>query len=393
MSAYMGPAIPTSSLIFHYDMLNTNKSWKGQPTTNYFTTLSGATNGDVTFPVTGTGTFQRVTTGTYGDYTVDGTNDVVYRYNLGLTGCHFHGFDIPITVGQAATFSCDFYISPDVTSYPTVNQLLTPENAFGGSTSDPTPTIRGTWKSTSTTGTAGTTTLRALIYPGGCSNSYLAASGYVLFRNPQVTFTSYRVPFVSGTRSNTQALLDTTGRNTITVNSLSYSSNNTFSLNGSGYIETSAIAGTGNSAGNLTWACWVSAAATSGDILNMVGSGWNMCPFYATGQTFYARVWGSNAMSAGSTYTLNQYYHLALVRNNSTSTNTFYVNGVAVATQTGASYAASGIDNQHFWGRAGAQATNTNFNGSIPSAQVYNTALSASEVGQLFAAQRSKYGV
>src|SRR6056300_1954798 len=34
MSAYSGPEISNDGLVFHFDMGNTDKSWKGAPTTN-----------------------------------------------------------------------------------------------------------------------------------------------------------------------------------------------------------------------------------------------------------------------------------------------------------------------------------------------------------------------
>ena len=44
------------------------------------------------------------------------------------------------------------------------------------------------------------------------------------------TGTANATPFVAGTRSNTQAVIDLTGLNTVTANSLTYSSDNTFKI-------------------------------------------------------------------------------------------------------------------------------------------------------------------
>ena len=34
MSVFSGPNFATNGLVFHYDMSNTQKSWKGKPATN-----------------------------------------------------------------------------------------------------------------------------------------------------------------------------------------------------------------------------------------------------------------------------------------------------------------------------------------------------------------------
>jgi len=70
---------------------------------------------NVGFAVNGTGTFKRVSSGNYGGYEIQPT-DVVYRYDLGSTGCHYHGNDYNIPSGNTVTFSFDFYVSPSAGS-------------------------------------------------------------------------------------------------------------------------------------------------------------------------------------------------------------------------------------------------------------------------------------
>ncbi len=62
----------TEGLILYLDSSD-EASYDGGPTTNYFVPTEGS------FPVNGTGTFQRLRSGSYGGYTIKPT-DVVYRY-------------------------------------------------------------------------------------------------------------------------------------------------------------------------------------------------------------------------------------------------------------------------------------------------------------------------
>lgn len=191
------------------------------------------------------------------------------------------------------------------------------------------------------------------------------------------------------------AISDLMDQNTITAQSLTYNSDGTFNFNGSSnYIDSNPVTLTGTSTQSLTWACWVKPSSGSGDIINMVypPTGWNMCPIWASGQVFYAKVWSNANLTSGASFNLNQYYYLVLVRDNSTNTNSFYINGQLVASQVGA-YSSSGFSNNHYFGRAGSQATNTFFNGQIPVGQIYTRALSAQEVLQNFSSQRGLYGV
>ncbi len=232
MSCLCGPDIVTNGLILHIDSGNT-KCFVGEPTVNLFTAPTPDSSNDVTFERQGTGTFKRIFGGVYGGYTIK-SSDVVYRYDLGLPGCHYHGNTISVTSGQTVTFSFDYFIDTSVTNYPETNYLANCEVLTSMSTGDTTPTIIGTWKRIIMTAVAASTgNAYPHLYPGGCNPSRLASSGFILYKNPQYEVKSYSTPYVNGTRSNTQALLDLTGNNTLTASSLTYASGNTFSFNGS----------------------------------------------------------------------------------------------------------------------------------------------------------------
>jgi len=216
-------------LVFMYDVADST-SYKGEPTTNVFTPLGFAGPGsgndnNVYFDVNGTGTFIRLGFGqTFGNYTIQ-PNDVVYKYNLGGYGCHYHGNDVAISNGKYATFSFDYYISPDTVNLGVENSLLANfEQALSYGITLPNTNL-GVWQSVSfTVGPTSGGNLRSLLYPGACGPR-LASSGYILFKNPQVEFLNHKTPFVQTTRSVTQALLPLVSNNTLDLSTVSFDSN------------------------------------------------------------------------------------------------------------------------------------------------------------------------
>jgi len=222
MAITHAPAIVTNGLILHYDMGNTKKSFKGQPIVNNTPVPTPDASGYVTFPNNGNGQLQRIYSGTFGDYTVN-PSDIVYSYTLGVLGCHYKGSQILPSPGQQVTFSVDYYISPTCVNYPVNNYIANMEcyetsagspytYIAGASVTDLTPSIVGVWKTANMTTTvpANSTTpvISGLMYPGACGSGKLADSGFILYRNPQLEVNGFRTPFVNGTRSNTQAILN-----------------------------------------------------------------------------------------------------------------------------------------------------------------------------------------
>ena len=188
-----GPQIVRNGLVLNLDAGN-GKSYS----TNRFQALgSGTVTENVTFAINGTGTFQRVASGTViGAYT-GRPNDVVYSYVLGVTGCHYHGNSAPIPAGSYATFSVDYLITGATniaTSYPN-NVVLVYEN-YGGSALAGSTSLANNYQNiwqrlTLTSGpTAGVGTQAMFLYPGYCAPGKLADSGTIYFRNPKVEWTN-----------------------------------------------------------------------------------------------------------------------------------------------------------------------------------------------------------
>lgn len=385
MALAHSPKITTDGLVFAYDMGNRQKSWKGAPTTNLITaSLSGMSGVTLTYLGIDDGWKKYSMSGTF----TGGT----YPFIMNMTSTSFTG---------GVTYSSSCFIKTNVankfnyfaTAMNYVNQPMTK----GGTSFSIAQPDGSFYIGRSNFAYTSTTTQLGYISTNPINNTtFDPATDFVWFKNGQVELGEFPTPFAgdSATRSNTQAIADLMSTNTITATSLTYAADNTFSFNGSNnYIDSGPVALTGTSTQSLTWACWVSPATASGDIINMVSGGWNMCPIYASGQIFNGKVWSSAALPADFSFTLNQYYYLVLTRNNATNTNSFYVNGRLVASQTGATYSSSGNANNHYFGRAGSQATNTHFNGKIPSGQIYTKALTVAEVQQNFNALRGRYGI
>ena len=380
MALAHSPKIVTDGLVFAYDMGNSQKSWKGAPTTNLASGSFFTGNGNFTVNQNVSDTMPDGTLGIARELNAQTVTDVNRTVSIG---------SYSLTPGE--TYTLSFYVK-------NINC-----SGFGGNLYSPTlGRVIGSITYPTTNTLTYVRVVTTFVVPNEGPNPVVLSpqvfrdAGFGLFRLCYLMLEqkTFATPFVSSARTNTQAIVDLMSTNTITASSLTYAADNTFSFNGSSnYIDSGPVALTGTSTQSLTWACWVSPATASGDIINMVSGGWNMCPIYASGQIFNGKVWSSAALPADFSFTLNQYYYLVLTRNSATNTNSFYVNGRLVASQTGATYSSSGNANNHYFGRAGSQATNTHFNGKIPSGQIYTKALTAAEVQQNFNALRGRYGI
>lgn len=383
-----GPnTINDSSIIFTFDTGDTANSYKGQPTTNQQSVLgtSGfgpSANNNVFYPVNGTGTFVRLGFGqTFGGYTIQ-PNDVVYRYDLGGYGCHYHGFDTSIPGGSYATFTFDYLVS-NASGYIETNYLANFENALSSGIGAPN-SLQDVWQTISfTAGPTGGGTLRALLYPGGCGGR-LAASGFILFKNPQVTYTPYAVPFVQGTRSSTQGLLDLSGNNnTIDLVNMTYGANNSITFDGTDdYTDVTSNLGT--------------LSQYTIEHVSFKGSENRMPISYRGGPVFYQ--YGDNSWYythggvAGEYYypksfTINGWGHWTIVYNGSfvriyrngryegqqaTSGTANWTNGMRIGNYTGLGYP---------------------WNGQIAVVKMYNRALMDSEVLQNYQAYKTRFNL
>lgn len=410
MSVISGANIATNGLLLNYDM-NNIRSWRGMPVTNQFAIPTPDSSSNVTFAIQGTGTFQRLFSGTYGGYTIT-NNDVVYKYDLGLSGCHYHGNAVTIPIGVYPVFTFDYYISPDAANYVTSDYLANFENYSGGAQSAGTGvpnSTKGIWQTMTFSGglTSTSGTQAMFLYPGGCGNSYLASSGYILYKNPQVLFASssgFTAPFSgpTGARSNTQSILDLTGKNVITAASLNYSSNNTFSFDATKYM-TAPMTNLKPTTG-ITQEVWFSTTTNAAQVF--IGAQYGS----STNNSYALWINAANELAAGVniggsfnytthsyTLTTNTYYHFVHTYD---GTNQYmYMNGSSVKSWATTGTIAYDVNNTllaigNDWNGPGYD-TGASYGvlGTMPVVRIYDRALSAAEVAQNFNAQRSLYNV
>jgi hypothetical protein len=404
MSLAHSSSIVTNGLVMYYDMTNTAKSSLGAPTTNistgigigtYLNTPSDVTSSltvttesyrgqpvykQVLTPVTATGVSYLTNAGNPGIGTVTGGGGgAAARY----TG---HSIFFKPAVGRSGLNSS----TPIYTHYSNI----------------------GGWQSTGNYDDMGDGWYRAhvIFYSagGGSDGKYWAinpagatlnipitvywAAPFKEDRNDSTHVSSY----VNDTRSNTQAILDLTGNNTVTANSLTYASNNTFSFNGSNSITVPFNSSAFTFNNGQTIIIWMQnqspssarrnpynqAYAGAGTITHENDTGFNY--FYGTGggdNSPYTNLYTSFSVVVGET--------AMICFTRDTSTVSCYKNGVfsnSMANPYGS--VVTGTNNITIGsGYAGS------FGGSLYAVQLYNRALSAAEVQQNFNALRGRYGL
>ena len=356
MSVFSGPEISQSGLVFAYDMGNTDKSWKGAPATNLITNptneVIATTNefnvfADITpiFDTYGTGIYSisaDIKSEVPGDITVYTASGAV-EYNIGYY-----------------TAACESYYKRFY--FNNINVTHT----------DP----AATYSNLSFYGTYGTGKRPSI-------------------KNVQIEKNAFCTPFVNGTRSNTQAILDLIGLNAVTASSLTYNSDNTFSFNGSTNHIITTNTGMSHGTGNFSYSCWVKFAGLPG-LGTIFENGFYYAGILIRFETNVIRIYAqysatsyTNAFSF--TPTVGQWYNLVITRVGNNLL--LYSNGILQSTITfGTSINVVPGNNLMYIGMS-QHAAGQCFNGQIAQALVHSKALSAEEISQNFNALRGRFGI
>ena len=428
MSAIEGPNENISNLVIELDA-NNIKSISPNRFYAYGTVGQGmSADNNVTFAIQGTGTFQRLGHNqSFGGYTIK-ESDVVYRYVLGESGCHYHGNTIYVPQGAYVAYKYDYYISEDAQNYGvgTNNLFLSnAENVTAGiGTEAYAPNLnKGVWQTVSSTfGPAiSSGNINFYLYPGACSPDArirrLADSGYILYKNPQVEIVYSPANTVSSTF--TYNNLTSTFKNALSDNqnanvfgTIPYEVDVVPCFN---FAQVTSSIGSGNvapgaSAGftlqsnpvpvneNFTISTWIknpNAAGQIGLFSNAGGSdGYRFGPsntslYYLIGST--SGTYKENFISYLSTLSASLWYNVVGVFDKTNNLVSCYVNGVFQAsdpipnlTNLPFSPIAPGIV------KSGCCSLYT---GKLANLSVYNTALSASVILSNFNANRARYGI
>jgi hypothetical protein len=389
------PKIVTNGLVFYFDQNNVQKSWKGAPATNLWT-VTDLNNWSKSAVVSTLQTLTPFNTPAY-SITDDNTSNYesisrsvtiaadsssytvscMIRKTSGGTSARL-GFNISFTGGTAIYFNPRFNSDTGVATYGTVIDY-------------------GDWWYWYFTGTNNSTntTFGCSFYPATGvhnGNDDSTATGTAIVGAFMLVAGSTAVRFAEGTRSNTQALLDLTGRNTITATSLTYASNNTFSFDGTDDNTTVNLTGISNFNG-LTVSSWFYSNVSTNTCLI------NSDPFimHFRGAGFYLR---SSDGVTDSGYLAWQTAPSGNVWNMLTgtwdgTTMKLYVNGVKQANELGYTGGSTGLlrNNGNVTVGGYFNVSQPWTNGIISTASIYNRALSAEEVAQNFNALRGRYGI
>jgi hypothetical protein len=385
------PKIVTDGLVFAYDMANTHKSWKGAPTTNLITTPLNLAN-DSIVGRTGPASCGSSFTDFDSDGPTNGPFVRITRVSTTISADWPFSINYPsIAIGTTFRFSCHArcingsvssirFSNPDVEG---VGFSLTPQ-----------------WQRFSATFTSGAqSSLQFMRINRSNANDKTIGSFYDV-ANAQIEVQPYTTPFVVGTRSNTQAIVDLTGNNTVTATSLTYASDGTFSFNAlsdnycsisSPSILLSALRGTTN----ITVESWVYYTSASGgtepySVITCWGAPW-VWLMENPSQTLRFRITAGGSdvsISDTSTHALNQWIHVLGTYDG--STKKIYVNGVLKNSnaQTGALGSPSGVPYIGTY-----QGPNYSMNGKISSIKIYNRALSSEEVRTNYNALRGRFNI
>ena len=224
---------------------------------------------------------------------------------------------------------------------------------------------------------------------------------------------SYATPFVNGTRSSTQGLLDLKGNSTIDLANVSFNANAQMTFDGTDDRIVVPYSGTDLNGDPLFTVEGIfkrTGASMSGKGFWGIGGdntaqGINAYTYNGSGNEVAIDLWGSKTYRTGVDYPLNQYVHVVWVKSAPTFTvNTIaiYINGVeytgaslivnrddAATVNLNTSTSGKGI----CIGRVGPQTNNYYGVGEVPVFKVYNRALTADEVRNNFRQYKGRFNI
>lgn len=384
MGTYSGPEVATDGLIFCSDMNNSTKSWKGMPSTNLIYDTTNFSNSLSEWQA------QENVTVTKNQAAPDGVtrNECIKITCNSATDSYFGVRSSALTDGNAIhTFSC----------WLKANKNTTIPIKFGSNQYAVNLSVTPEWQYFSASCTANLS-LSNYLHIGGWSSITDNTLIFFLYQ-PMYEKNTFATPFVSGStsRSNTQALLDLTGQNTVTANSLTYNSDGTFTFaTGVNYCTVSSL---DSLVGDVTLEAVVNLGTANGPHQTAICTdlgyryGIKLLASYHSSMAAWAGFGSTDYLLAGPNIQNTGNNHICLTRSSSTGLISLYRNGLLVAsatTNTGNMSSAGSAQ-----GRLGLDyhSSSYGFNGRINLARAYNRVLTADEVFQNFSATRSLYAL
>lgn len=393
MSLGHGAKIVTNGLVFAYDMgpnPGVNKSWKGAPTFN--ASLQDGQNDASPWSGDGSPTSLGI------DPTVRFRGRKVAKFQVGTSrNCYINGVGDLSTSTSSTVWTTTIYLKRvDGVSISSVGMYqYVANNSNVNSTVSVTPVENGWYQAVYTRSglVAGHPLLTGMFNLGATGDQYY-------FADWQCENNSFSTPFVNGTRSNTQSLLDWTGTNTVTINGLTYNSDGTFNYYGTNGTGLS-LPGTNFSLNTQTIECWCysSSFVQNGFMFEKTtnGSVNTQYSFFFNNSSshLYYRTYGLTPRdlvltTSNSGVVNNQWNHMVATFDG--STKRIYVNGVQKTSASTTGTITANTTGAAYIGTYGSF-VGYPFNGKIGVTKIYNRALTAAEVAQNFNALRGRYGL
>jgi len=384
MASTTGPYLDRNGLVFYYDTRNPNESFKGRPTTNFM----------------GNGNFKNGNgieneNGSWGTYDIvalknPGRSSYVLRQQTGEYEIHFKsGTSIQpnTTYCQSVwvAYTDDWNGATQIQHSRYYNGSGTGYAIGGAGTLIETKVIDGlTWERRYATFTTQGTVNGSYSWYLGYSAG--ATTGYRYLADVQLEVGNYPSPFVDGTRSETQSILDFAG------NKLTYASNASFDSVGdldfdgsSDFLPINVVDEVYNSDYTVEVLFKRDVAGVNHGLITDYQYGWWRLKVISDNRIYWNhKLNDSNINSLYSTTTVGTNWTHAAVVFSKISGAKMYINGTLTAsnTDTRAFGISSGRGPQYIgYSRDGAPSSPTQyFNGKIPSVRIYTRALSADEV-------------
>ncbi len=398
------PQVITNGLLFYYDMGNPQKSWKGAPTTNLSSTGNIYTNWNNSGTAIWTNNdnsisrlFQDIQVNSILQ-TTDGNSHIGIGNGLITAGNWVSSVYVYIP-SSAGTLSGSV---PYFRSFPA--NTSRGELRYNGN---------GDWNTWSRNqwirierywnNTANDTSMYISCYTNITNNK-------IYFTAPQLEQKFFATPFVNGTRSNTQAILDLVGNNMITANEgVTYLNNGMFELLPSNSNSTLTIPlSTSLNKPTGTISAWVypkGYSLSNGIFVNRDNStpnalDWLWIGSWGSGSIFYFRL-GNGSDCCSQDLTVNNWTTVCPVNTWTNITVTWqsanfsriYRNGALIASRTITSIPNTNPSSTGRIGLGHDSSGTGSWNGLISNFSIFNRALSATEVQQNFNALRGRYGL
>lgn len=398
--------VSTSGVVFYYDIAN-DKSYLGEPTTNFYTNAdltggnnvgqeggSNPTNEVVLFPNPGNSPYCVRSTAVGGS--------IYTEYQLTVTGT--------IQANTSYTLSCWVAWTPDWDGTYSVFHMRWYDSAGGQAgasgleqgTTVATVVVNGlTWyRKYYTFGSGASVNGTHDWYVGYYSNN---TKGYRYFTNFQLEAKDHPTQFSKGTRSVTNGLVDLTGNYTVNLTNAEYDSSANITHSSTGVISAGNL---GSGFTNYSIECWFN----SSDIVNYrnvfdmnyttyspnTGNVGPRLEQYSNGTI--STIWSGNTTNNNLynntnqfSISANRYNHFVMTC--SGGTMNFYLNGQLV--QSGVS-SAQGYVTSFADARIGvgfALDGSRYFRGKVPKFAVYNRVLTSSEALRNYNSAKSRYGL